>query len=52
MIKHEASMGLFPGTADTTNFKESKALAIKRFKEDLSNAEFYSRVFVIRLNFV
>jgi hypothetical protein len=27
MIRHEGSMGLFPGTADTTNFEESKALA-------------------------
>jgi len=41
MIRHEGSMGLFPGIADTTNFEESKALAIKWRKEDLCNAKFY-----------
>jgi hypothetical protein len=52
VIRHEGSMGLFPGTADTTNFEESKALAIKWRKEDLCNAKFYSHVFAIRLDFV
>jgi hypothetical protein len=52
MIRHEGSMGLFPGTADTTNFEESKALAIKWRKEDLCNAKFYSQNFAIRLDFV
>ena len=52
MVKHEASMGLFPGNADTTNFEESKALAIKWLKEDLSNAKFYSHIFAIRPDFV
>lgn len=46
MIKHKDSMGLFPSTADTTNFEESKVLATKRFKEGPSNAKFCSRIFV------
>jgi hypothetical protein len=52
MIIRHAEIGLYPGTADTISYEESKTLTIKWLEEDLSNSTFFAMTFAVKHGFI
>ncbi|KAE9368225.1 hypothetical protein N431DRAFT_512210 [Stipitochalara longipes BDJ] len=52
LITKETEMGQFPGTANTTNYAESKELAIKLSEEDIAESKLYAETFTIPPDYI